>query len=238
MNFDEKNYIRSSVTNFLSYKRYIDTDMDLLGFLSRLLRLEPPSNKMEYGQSCHKIFEYYSKTDCEVNQLPTQLDVLIPAQDATEVPVTKRIIFDNTSFLLSGRIDAIRGKTATDWKFTFSTINVENYVEDFQWKLYLYLLPSIDHFNYHSFQFSTSKKIHPPSVLHHQNVVMHRYDGLEEEIYNELREYSLFLQDLEKDNLIQFDDHKSKPGKCFEQFRDEQNKKMMIENFQNFVNSD
>lgn len=180
--------MRFRVTDIDAYEYWrCQPDPQEADFVRRLLRQEPETEAMRFGTWFHQRIEAG-----EVAGLP---DV-----QAHEIPVQCEF----RGWTLSGRVDAVYGNQAIDWKTTSKPCKPERYMTAWQWRLYLWLLgEAFESFAYWVFQFSMpDKQGKRDMVRRYPPLVLHRYPGMEGDILAKLDEYRDFLLRLEASGMI------------------------------------
>ena len=87
-----------------------------------------------------------------------------------------------------------------DYKTTGSSIDLAKYHDALQWRFYLAALPTMQRFDYEIFQLNKSDK-----VTDHKTLTLYRYDALEQDVFNKVREYANFIRSLVANGAVQLD---------------------------------
>ena len=198
--------MRISVTDLDGYDFYRKTNMQIEEYVQRLRMLAPPTPNVQRGRDFHALLEQRIDMD---GPLPSgnfdfsQVNVRLPRPDVTEMSVVGTFPIHGEELTLSGRVDTVCGLTVGDYKTT-QWLNMEQFIDAWQWRAYLTLLPDMQSFRYDVFQISRA-----PSgsdfawlVNRHEFMMLHRYEGMEDEVLAKVAEYTDFLRYLEQGGLI------------------------------------
>lgn len=196
-----------SVTDLDSWRYFQESELSVEDFLSRVNRLEPQHPAAALGEDFHAAIEKAQNARQPVDIISgargnydlSAISVALPAADAQEISINKTYAFGRRKITLRGRIDAISGNVALDWKTTSRPIDVEKYADAFQWRCYLNMadLPT---FEYHAFKFE-SKALYKLTagdlikVVDYQHVRLERYAAMEDDIRAELGAMIAFLEE-------------------------------------------
>ena len=200
---------RVGVTSVDSYQYFQRTpSMEFREHLTRLLRLTPPTDAVLRGRKFHQMLEDFivRKQPLPRHNPFSDGTFYVPRQDAMEVPVKRMFEYEGERVLLSGRMDAVRGLTVSDFKTTGRTIDLESYGDTFQWRAYLAMYPVARHFKYEVFQ------LRRENIVDHRYVLLHRYPGLERDVEDQLWEYCRHLRELHDAGWIRLVDGRPKIG--------------------------
>lgn len=203
-----------SPTAIDGYRYYCDSDsMTLDDFMLRLLRLEPPNELMTIGIDFHRMCEdaaqkYLSKGRFTPDESKRKYSfewkcsaaTIMPT--VTEVPVRRTEKINDWKVTVSGRLDAVSGSTGIDYKTAWKPIDAESYVDAFQWRMYLYLMPELRDFRYDVFRVKNGRLLREIEVIEHRHFTMSRYPALEQEVEAAIIEYIEFLRMLERKRYI------------------------------------
>ena len=205
--------MRIAVTDLDQYQYYLDADQDLDAYLANLLRENPMTPQLKNGIWAHEQLEK-GGGDLIVGHW---LDIQLMKPDAVEVPAVRTFNIGKREVTISGRLDAIVGLTGIDYKTTGRPIDLEKYMDAWQWKAYMLLCPALIAFRYEVFQTEMRKiKTYTPDeeigdrlvVLDYKHLTCNRYDGLEVDVFTYLEEYIQFLKYLEERGHIRLTDYR------------------------------
>lgn len=171
----------------------------------RLLRLEPPNEKMMAGTAWHKIMEdaddgmELSQAVCDGFQFDIKLDrdIEISMSDICEVRAKKDYRIDGYTITLTGKCDGITGNEITDHKLTFRP-NPESYLESYQWRAYLDIFEA-DIFKYRIY--SAREKDKHITIYNISTMDLYRYPGMEDDIKSGIRDLLEFVKEFVPEKL-------------------------------------
>ena len=156
--------------------------------------------KMAFGTHAHAClqtgdFEWLE----EMNVLGLDIELFEP--QIVEWRHKRTYEIDGREVVMSGQCDAIAGKRIIDYKCTFSAIDLTRYHDALQWRCYLALHQRCQSFRYEVMKFAKTRatKARPsePFLSEHRFLELHRYDALEQDVYEWVVRYFRFLIDLE-----------------------------------------
>lgn len=191
--------LRIAVSDLDSYAYYRNPDVQMTGdeFLTRIRREEPMSEKASTGSKVHAVIEsMFSSEEAPEVPLVWDCDVDLPEVAASEVRVYQDYEILGRHVVMAGRVDAIYGFTAADWKVTFRAMDAERYLDSWQWRAYLRMLgEDYKRFRYQIFRGSIRKSgnIHITDSTHYHT---YRYSGMEDAVDGlvfEFVEHALWL---------------------------------------------
>lgn len=114
--------------------------------------------------------------------------------DEWEVPVRNEIETEAGPVMISGRLDGIcDDEVGVEFKTTSRGINIERYLESYQWRCYLVLVPYIESIRYEVVQLQKKRGSKSPmiySVVAHRAFTAPRYDELESDVRRELGDFA------------------------------------------------
>ena len=185
-------------------------------YIRRLRRMEPPTPAMEKGIKFHKHIETGGHEHAGI--FDWQCDVELPRPSAVEVPVSRKYRMHGMDVDLRGRIDALVGLEVVDYKTGKRSPGYLDYMESWQWKAYLAMLPECDDFRYEHFVVLDPLRSAPHlyRIVRHQSIPLQRYAGMEGEVEDALREYLGLLLHFEDSGLIELNERGVVPGKMGE----------------------
>ena len=116
-------------------------------------RHNPCRATMEDAQIADSAIHHWHDIECAnpITELPYKFDY--PVIDITEIPVYLRVPTDFGMVAIRGRVDALYGNIAYDWKVS-SFPKVENVVNALQHRVYLMALPELHAFRYYFYKAS------------------------------------------------------------------------------------
>ena len=193
--------LRLSVTDIDQYRFYRSAEYQSLGpedLASRLLHIQPASPAMLLGRRFEEWLESWLRSGEMspgfVLDLDRDIDILEVAVHQKRCLKTYEV--PGWSVTLSGRVDAIaEDGTVIDWKTTGKQINVENYMEAYQWRCYLDMIEA-DFFRYEVFQ------IRKDAVTDHAAIALQSYEGLQQDIETQIAAVTGAVEGLEKSGLV------------------------------------
>lgn len=136
---------------------------------------------MKVGTALHRALEI-----SKYNTLPDKFaidgyTVEVKANIQLEIPQLREmwVTKDYEGVRIRGKVDAMSAKTIHDYKFTKS-VDIEKYMNSWQWKVYLWMSPEHDNFVYDLF----TVKIAIPKVeiIAYEKLGLFRYAGLEQDV--------------------------------------------------------
>ena len=153
-----------SVTDIEGYRYYKNSEWQTFDkYLSQLLRLEPPTDAMEWGTKWHKYLQDMAMGK-DVSGKPEvygeyewQVEPELDQPDVVEMPVEKTYNVRGREILVRGRVDAVVGNTVIDYKTT-KKLDVDLYMDSYQWRAYLDMVPESNMFRYDVFVMSEPLK--------------------------------------------------------------------------------
>ena len=221
--------IRISATDLDGYQFFRGSDyLSLDDYIRRLRREDEPGPEAMAGIKFHTALQrqatpregydppgYWVKTlgslegptITHVYYLPDKIEIALPLPTLTEMWIERVFTLPNGREVeVKGRVDAVHGREITDYKTT-KRIDVESYMEAWQWRIYLAMMPEMETFRYDVFQLEPLKSRGKPykeySVKTYEKVTMRRYGNLEADVVKAIDEYDQFLQGLAADGHIQ-----------------------------------
>ena len=141
-------------------------------YIRRICRLDPPSQPMLAGTAFHMLMENRAQGKSDPIALYTEYgensqgmkvtgvrrygfefkkDFEIPKAQLTEFRVRRMIEEGSEPALIAGRADGLTGNTLLEWKTT-GRVNLEKYIDSWQWKTMLSCDDSYERLKYYIFQ--------------------------------------------------------------------------------------
>ena len=155
-----------------------------------------------FGTLFHKAIEEAASGNRRPWDWPAVLssapDISLLKPQAFEFPAREYREIDGETVLVIGHCDGIRGRTIIDYKTTANSIDLENYIDKWQWRAYLTLNPRAERFRYEIFKVDKART----RVMEHDWVEVSRYSGMEDEVYDMIATYWRFLKELRDDGWI------------------------------------
>ena len=161
--------------------------------VARLMRTEPPNEKMFIGTSFHSLLESCPyKIDSALEngyKFTITCDAEIKAPQIQEIRAQKEYDIDGRRVVLSGKCDGITGNKVVDHKLSFRP-NPEYYFESYQWRAYLDIFNAdvFQYILYSAKQNGSDIEIYDISVMD-----MYRYPGMKEDVIMGVRNFLDFV---------------------------------------------
>jgi len=189
--------IRISVTEIDALRWFrADEEADLVDFLRRLRKEEPPTEAMLAGTALHKALE--TATEGEVKGFSVDgfsfsfdADATIDLPAIREIKGVTEYRVGDTTAVVVGKVDAIHGRRIDDHKFT-ARYDAERFLDSYQWRIYLDIFDA-DEFRWNVFEGRESaprnyiiNAVHP--------LIMHRYPGLWQDVTREVAGFVQFAR--------------------------------------------
>ena len=120
---------------------------------------------------------------------------------AVQMWVSKHYEIGNFRVKVLGKVDAIHGRKVIDWKTTGKGIEADKYLDSYQWRFYLDMLPGYDLFRYEVFRLSrpSSRGV---DVIDQARFDVSRYPGMGVDVHDALADWLGFLMELERAEWI------------------------------------
>ena len=126
------------------------------------------------------------------------------------MPILRRFAISGIEVVLSGRVDALSGRTLVDYKST-SRPNVEMLLDSYQWRCYMMMLPDVERFLYEVFHLQWGRLYH--RMLDHFTLEIYKCEAAEQQAIDYLHEYIDCLCELHSDGYLRFTNlGRPKPG--------------------------
>lgn len=127
--------------------------------------------------------------------------------DDWEVPRVRKFWTGEEEILLSGRLDGIAAdEQAIEFKTTQRAINLEKYLESYQWRCYLVLCTWLSAVRYEIVQLRAAKSKHEEEdvyrVVAHRSFTADRYFGMEADVRREVGDYVRALRQWEAEGKL------------------------------------
>lgn len=129
-----------------------------------------------------------------------------------EVPISKAYDLQNCTLLITGTTDHIEGIICRDTKFKFSSFDVQDFMDSYQYRLYLDML-GMKHFIYDFFpvkSFNGMEDMSKSVIKECEPMPLVAYKGMQEDIYSMLNEVMDFVQAKGLEQYLKIDDKKAK----------------------------
>lgn len=163
--------------------------------VSRLMRTEPPNEKMFIGTAFHAVLETCAgdieSVSCGEYNFTVTCDASIEMPQIKEIRASKEYYVDGEIIRLSGKCDGATGNKITDHKLTFRP-NPETYFDSYQWRAYL------DIFNADSFEYmiySANQKDKEIEIYDVSKLSMYRYPGMVDDLIIGIRNFVEFVKE-------------------------------------------
>ena len=197
--------IRVSVSALDNWRYFIENDFKSTEeYIGELCRLTPQSPAMIQGEDFHYLLQ---TGEPKLYTWEVTCDAALLQPDLIEYPCRETFTLDGEKVVLSGRIDAAHGDIVIDYKTTSRAINLEQYVDKWQWRAYLMLM-DMSKFRYDVFQYRINRKHGKGSftVFDYRTLNLSAYKRMTDDVMGALREYVQFLRGLKRSEWIEFDD--------------------------------
>ena len=193
----------SALDGFEYYTSFVEnkTPETLDKYVKDLTGQSPPNEAMERGTLFHKGMEDMAKTgrwDCPIGW---DIDVELPRPVYAEKPLfmTRKdpMAVRGYEVMFSGKVDAMYGNVIVDYKTTEKSIQLEKYMDSWQWRAYLTMWgAAFRTFRYDIFKLKRRKG--EWFVDDHQDLVCTAYEGMEAEVWGIARRFSEFVLSLQE----------------------------------------
>jgi hypothetical protein len=220
---------RISVTTLEKFRRYMagvsafDTEESLIESIKGIFK---GNDKTRFGNAYHELIEgKYVCPDQDLYQVGGHHFSAAQARPAVAYKMnhlsmvhemTANCVFKTNYFYIqvSGRIDGVEGAHVRDVKTKFRSVDVQEYLDSYQWRYYLHMT-GLDYFFYDVFEvqgfdqackqelvFDSAKTFqYPIQVLEPVEIRCERYDGMQHELTTLLND---FLDYIHSRNLLPF----------------------------------
>lgn len=194
-----------------AYVYHRNSEQDVETFVMELLKLTPFPKRAEAGVAFHDYIEKFGYGDLPLNFtsngwniINNNVNVTIPYPFAREVKFSKNWNDINIFAVVDG-IDNFR---IHDIKTT-SKLNVEKYMESWQWKIYLWLT-EMQTFIYDIFTVDINEIDNILTLKNYDRIELKRYPNMVNDIDNIFNEYSNYLDTIKPVFESIIDKHKLK----------------------------
>jgi hypothetical protein len=162
--------------------------------VSRLMRTEPPNEKMFIGTAFHTLLENCVENiddeKCGEYNFKVTCDADIEMPQIKEIRASKEYFVDGQKTKLTGKCDGITGNQVTDYKLTFNP-KPENYFDSYQWRSYLDIFDA-DVFTYCIF--SAKQKDKEIEIYDASTLTMYRYPNMVDDLITGIRNFVEFVK--------------------------------------------
>ncbi len=208
--------VRVSATMLDRVRYYRGEERDKLSpaklakFIAETVGDVEPNEAMLRGIRFHKLMEGAGTPGWELPseiKLPEKLpDIEILKPDVAEWYVLREDLQVRHGWRvkITGRVDALSGRTIIDYKTAAKAPVYERYLDAYQWRCYLYLIPMAETFRYEVFRLKDVEGGF--SVMEHKMFKMQRYLDLEEDVRGAVADCVDFLIDLESRGYLLLDE--------------------------------
>lgn len=189
-----------SVSSLEMYRSWrASEELDLEWLLRRLRGEEPQTEAMAAGQALHSAIE--NAPEMETMNLASgdykfyfQCDDEIQLVPARELAIEK----DYGGITVRGRVDALHGRTITDYKST-QNFDADRLLEGYQWRYYLDMC-ECDTFIWKVFVLK-ERFYREFAITQVHELKQYRYENLHKECNALAQDFLGFVQELEKSNV-------------------------------------
>lgn len=182
----------TDLDSFQWYKKIESMTKDEM--IGRLLRTEPPNEKMRMGTAFHSILENppdeLDVVEKDGYTFIIECDAEITIPQIREIRAKKTYTVDNVDVTLTGGCDGITANKISDHKLTFRP-NPENYFDSYQWRAYLdiYNADIFEYLIYHGNAKGNNVKIKDVSTMS-----LYRYPGMVDDLKAGIAELLEFVR--------------------------------------------
>lgn len=196
------NKLRVRVTALDGFDYYQSSELGFDAYLTRILGEEGDTDATRFGTQLH---EHLQQRDTDfLRRLwvgSTGTVELLPPQAVEFQCRTEYAFSDVGTVLFVGHVDAIHGRTLIDYKTTASGIDLEKYIDSWQWRSYLSLYPRAETFRYEVFRCNKARD----KLFDHEWMELHPYRSMAEEVEQQVWQFAKYLRGLESDGHIVID---------------------------------
>lgn len=186
--------------------------------------IESSNVKADFGTSGHNIIEnalmYKTDTGYKVKDFvftDAQAWPLIKYRNkyplmVREVCVSKVYRLRSCDLIITGHIDGLNGTHVHDNKFKFSSFDALDFIESYQWRMYLDMI-GLDTFVYDFFNvtgFSEMADCPKAKISDCESMVVKRYPEMQQEIYSMLEEFMDWITFKGLEQYLAIDKNKAK----------------------------
>lgn len=174
------------------------------GVIDTLTEIKRVNIKADYGTAGHLIIEHpnLNKTDTgykvdnftfsHTQASPILKYVAEHPYMTREVPIAKLYRTKHFDLIVTGTVDALIGNQVRDNKFKFSSFEVTDYIDSYQWRLYLDILRlNVFYFDFFRVNgFSTISDCENAVIGNCESMMVIRYEEMESDIQSLLEEFA------------------------------------------------
>lgn len=185
-----------SVSNLELYRVWRDSEeLDLEWLLRRLRGEEPQTEQMMAGEALHAAIENAGPQDA-MSLVHGEWKFYFNVKSTVELPTSKELSVEKQygDLTVRGRVDALRGKTVTDYKSTGS-FDADRLLEGYQWRFYLDMM-DCDTFRWIVFVMS-DRLYREYEIYQVHELMQHRYPQLHEDCWKLAADFLDFAKQLE-----------------------------------------
>lgn len=191
--------MRYRVSNVEAFRQWeADEGSDVDALVTRILGMEPPSQRMEAGTAFHKALEMstpgQSLDILEANgyrfTIKGDLEVAVPV--VRELRAGTAYIVDGKPIVISGQVDGIEGRRIDDHKTT-GRFDPERYLDGYQWRLYLDIFGA-DAFRWNVFEIGETDDPMHWEVFGQHTLSQYRYPELQADCQRLVERFARFAR--------------------------------------------
>lgn len=194
-----------------SYVYHRNSEQDVETFVMELLKLTPFPKKAEAGVAFHDYIEKFGYGDLPLNFTSKGWDIIINNINITiPYPFAREVKFSKNwnDINIFAVVDGIDAYGIHDIKTT-SKLNVEKYMESWQWKIYLWIT-EMQTFIYDIFTVDINEIDNILTLKNYDRIELKRYPNMVNDIDNIFNEYSNYLDTIKPVFESIIDKHKLK----------------------------
>lgn len=174
--------VRVSPSVLDGFKYYINHEESLDEYIESLKKTGSFPFKTKVGTALHSVLEHSTIVGDELSLLldgyetNISIDVscVVEKPTATEIKAVKRIEVDGHKVDLVGKADAVYGNTGKDYKFTFSSLPTDRFLDSIQWQVYMILF-NLELFRYIVFKCKGDEKKISVYEVEHFDIYRNKY---------------------------------------------------------------
>lgn len=180
------------------FKYYINHEESLDEYIESLKKPGIFPFKTKVGTALHLVLERSTIVGNELSLLldgyetNVSIDVscVMEKPTATEIKAVKRIEVDGHKVDLVGKADVIYGNMGKDYKFTFSSLPTDRFLESIQWQVYMMLF-NLELFRYVVFRCKGDEKNISVCEVEHFDIYRNQY--IEGNVYDIIHQFIDFI---------------------------------------------
>lgn len=188
----------SRLDSFQMYKYGVNWRGDLYSdddYCRTLLKLDPPSNKIQVGTILHEVIENssYGRLSDKFNHGGWEFNILCDFELA--IPEQREVKLSYAlpnGAIMNGKVDAIASRAVHDYKFT-SIIDNESYLTSWQWRAYL-VMAYVNIFVYDIIKVKIDEPNFYVEIIDYERLELHSYPTMKAQLFDFIDEYYTALE--------------------------------------------